>query len=51
MYPHEVSPAVRQGRYRRYCATSPAYAGEGPGGERSNTAAAELACLSGSDRP
>ena len=38
-------PAVRHGRYRRYCATSPAYAGEGPGGERSITVTAGLACL------
>jgi hypothetical protein len=44
-------PAVRHGRYRRYCATSSAYAGEGPGGERPITATAELTCLSGSDRP
>ena len=44
-------PAVRHGGYRRSCATSPAYAGEGPGGERSSTATAELACVSGSDQP
>jgi len=43
--------AVRHGRYRRYCATSSAYAGEGPGGERPISATAELTCLSGSGRP
>ena len=42
---------VGRGRYRQHRATSPAYTGEGPGGERFIAATAELACLNGSDHP